>query len=52
MTMIDKEECQTPRKMTIMTKSVSSHFAVSRFLGLGLGLGVRVRIRVRLKIMG
>jgi len=33
---------------------VSSHFAVSRFLGVGLrlGLGVSVRIRVRLKIRG
>jgi len=33
---------------------VSSHFAVSRILGvgLGLGLGVRVRIRVRLKTKG
>jgi len=29
---------------------VSSHFAVSRFLGVGLGLGVRVRIRVRIMV--
>jgi len=42
------------RNAVVTSLMVSSHFAVSRFLGVGLwlGLGVRVRIRVRLKIIG